>query len=216
MAQWGNTDDAANSVLWAASQLNKTANTGNQTALFGNTTAGAFVTGVIVGQYGVDANEAQAARAEVSGDRAAHAGWVLRTTGSGGRAGRIQTEVLVAMSSIGTDADGDDGIFEDYTLRIVTQPSNTTANTTAGQNATFTVVGASTPAGATLAYAWTYANGTAIATNANVGVTTGATLTINSAVQTANAGFKVAITATGAGIAADAITSSNATLTITT
>jgi hypothetical protein len=30
MAQWGNTDDAANSVLWAVSQLNKPANTANQ------------------------------------------------------------------------------------------------------------------------------------------------------------------------------------------
>lgn len=210
MAQWGNTDDAANSVLWAASQLNKPANTGNQTALFGNTTADAFVTGVTTGQFGVDANEAQAARAEASGDRAAHAGWVLRTTGSGGRAGRTQTEVLVAMSTIGTD--NEDAVYEDYTLRITTQPSNTTANTTAGQNATFTVVAASTPPGATLAYSWTYANGTSIALGANVGVLTGTTLTINSAVQTANAGFKVEVSTTGA----DTIASANATLTITT
>lgn len=31
----------------------------------------------------------------------AHAGWVLRTEGSGGRAGRVQYEVLVAMGSLG-------------------------------------------------------------------------------------------------------------------
>lgn len=36
-----------------------------------------------------------------------HAGWVRRTTGTGGRAGRIQTEVLVAMSSITGDAPDD-------------------------------------------------------------------------------------------------------------
>jgi hypothetical protein len=32
---------------------------------------------------------------------AAHAGWVLRTEGTGGRAGRVQYETLVAMGSLG-------------------------------------------------------------------------------------------------------------------
>lgn len=36
-----------------------------------------------------------------------HAGWVRRTVGAGGRSGRIQTEVLVAMSSIAGDAADD-------------------------------------------------------------------------------------------------------------
>jgi hypothetical protein len=31
----------------------------------------------------------------------AHSGWVLRTEGSGGRAGRVQYETLVAMGSLG-------------------------------------------------------------------------------------------------------------------
>ena len=75
MAQWGNTDDAANSVIWAASQVNKTANTVNQTKLFGNTTLSAFIPNATVGQFGVSAGEVTAARAG-SGDRAAHAGWV--------------------------------------------------------------------------------------------------------------------------------------------
>jgi hypothetical protein len=57
MAQWGNTDDAANSVLWATTAVNLTPNTTNQTALFGNTTVGAFVAGEAVGQFGLDVNE---------------------------------------------------------------------------------------------------------------------------------------------------------------
>jgi hypothetical protein len=57
MAQWGNTDDAANSVLWAVSQLKKPANSVNQTALFGNTTPDAFITGQTTGQFGLDATE---------------------------------------------------------------------------------------------------------------------------------------------------------------
>lgn len=37
----------------------------------------------------------------------AHAGWVLRTEGTGGRAGRVHYETLVAMGSISTDASDD-------------------------------------------------------------------------------------------------------------
>lgn len=55
---------------------------------------------------------------------AAHAGWVLRTEGTGGRAGRVQFETLVAMGSLGAQtaaygtaalvADAnDDNIFHD-------------------------------------------------------------------------------------------------------
>lgn len=206
MAQWGNTDDAANSVLWAVSQLNKTANTDNQTALFGNTTANAFITNATVGQFGAGVQEVQA-----NGD-ITHSGWILRTEGTGGRAGRVTHEVLVAGGYTFTVDAADDAVLPDYVLRITTQPANTTANTSAGEDATFTVVGASKPAGATLAYSWTYANGDTIAVGANVGNTTQATLTVNSAVQTTNAAFKVLVSTTGGAN----VTSANATLTITT
>lgn len=42
----------------------------------------------------------------------AHAGWVLRTEGTGGRAGRVQYETLVAMGSLSSDA-SDDTILPD-------------------------------------------------------------------------------------------------------
>lgn len=62
MALWGKTDNAANSVIWAATQVNKTANSANRTNLFGNTTQGAFENNSVaskkaVGQFGVDATE---------------------------------------------------------------------------------------------------------------------------------------------------------------
>lgn len=209
MSQWKNDDSAANSVLWAVAQYNKTANSANRDALFGNTTADAYVTGVTVGQYGVDVNE-QAAKKAAAVSKPAHAGWVIKTTGSGGRANRVQYETLVAMGSMTSDAE--DTSFPDYTITITSQPAGNTANTTAGQNAAFSVVAASVPSGATLTYAWTYANGTALQAGANVGNTTQATLTVNSAVQTVNASFKVTISTTGATNAV----SSNALLTITT
>lgn len=209
MSQWKNTDDAANSVLWAPTSVKLAPNTANRDDLFGNTTADATITGITVGQFGVDTSEAQAARAGAN-TKAAHAGWVLRTVGSGGRANRVQNEVLVAMGSMSGDAE--DAVFADYKILIGTQPLSNTANTTNSENATFRVVASSVPSGATLTYAWTYANGDAIATNANVGVKTAANLVINSAVQTTNASFKVTISATGAAN----VVSSNATLTITT
>lgn len=208
MSQWKNDDSAANSVLWGVAGFNKTANAANRNAFFGNTTANAYVNGITAGQFGVDTGEQAAARA--AGPRPAHAGWVNRVVGSGGRAGRVQMETLVAMGSMTGDAE--DTVVPDFTLRITTQPTGNTANTTAGQNATFRVVAASTPTGATLTYAWTYANGTAIGAGANVGVTTAANLVVNSAVVTQNASFKVTVSATGA----TSVVSSNAVLTITT
>ena len=42
----------------------------------------------------------------------AHAGWLKRTVGTGGRSGRVQYETLVAMSSISGDA-GDDAVLSE-------------------------------------------------------------------------------------------------------
>lgn len=45
------------------------------------------------------------------GTPVAHAGWVKRTVGTGGRAGRVQMETLVAMGTIANDAE--DQVFKD-------------------------------------------------------------------------------------------------------
>lgn len=58
MSQWKNDDTAGNSVSWGPALVNKLANTGNKTDLFGNVTPDAFVTGQIVGVFGVSAAEA--------------------------------------------------------------------------------------------------------------------------------------------------------------
>lgn len=205
MSQWGKNDAASNSVIWAPTSVKKAPTRAEANTLYGNTTANAYFDGVTVGMYAVDDSEIAA-----GGGKVAHTGWILRTVGSGGRAGRVMTEVLVAGGIAGDSSD--DTVLPDYALRITSQPVGNTANTTAGQTATFRVVGASTPAGATLSYNWTYANGDAIISNANVGVKTAANLVINSAVQTTNASFKVTISATGAAN----VVSSNAVLTITT
>ena len=142
MAQWGTGDDHANSVSYAPQQFKVEANTANRQALFGNTTADAFVTGATIGQLGVDDSEITA-----GGGKEAHTGWVLRTVGSGGRSGRVQTEVLVAG---GMSTDAEDVIYKDFVASILTQPLANTANTTAAAQATFTVSASTLPTGGTL------------------------------------------------------------------
>lgn len=220
MPSWGKTDNAANSVLWAPQQLKVEANTSTRDALFGNTSSDSYFTGATHGQYGVDDAEMQAARAG-SGTKAAHAGWILRTEGSGGRAGRVHNEVLVAMSSMTGDAE--DAAFADLAILITSQPSNASANASANETATFTVAAVTEPAGGSLTYAWQYSanvadSGSWAAAAGEDGVTgaTGATLSVNSAAVNTSviddgAAFRVVISATGA----DAVTSENAILTIT-
>ena len=124
MAQWGNTDDAANSVLWAVSQLNKVANTTTQTNLYGNTTVGAFETNEINGQFGVDVVEA----ANTSSDfkKVAHAGWNLKTTGTG-------PVVSVTINAGGTSyANGDVLTFTAAGTGTVNATATVATNTTGG------------------------------------------------------------------------------------
>lgn len=65
MAQWGKTDATANSVLWGVAGYGKPANTVNRDAFFGNTTVGAFVNNMVVGQFGVDTTEMGVANGSV-------------------------------------------------------------------------------------------------------------------------------------------------------
>jgi hypothetical protein len=215
MAQWGNTDDAANSVIWAVSNLNKTANTANRNALFGNTTPDAYYDGVTIGQFGVDVAEMRAARAS-GNDRPAASGWVLRTVGSGGRAGRAQMETLVAMRSITGDAE--DVVFPDFALLITTQPEDATANGAADEQAVFTVSAESVPTGASITYLWQYTttpgDTDTFATTAAVSGFSGQTttsLTVNANTIPDETLVRVVVSAVGA----DSVTSDAALLTVT-
>jgi hypothetical protein len=109
MSLWGNID-AANSapVFGPTGGKGLTANTqllyGNTTIATTNSELGCI--GQAIGVFGVDATEqaVPSANANVG----AHAGWIVRTQGTGGRAGRIQTETIVAMGSMTSDASDDD------------------------------------------------------------------------------------------------------------
>ena len=214
MAQWGNNDAASNSVIWATESVNLPANTANRDALFGNTTANAYFDGVTIGQYGVDTDEMFTAR-DTGQPRPPHAGWVLKTEGQGGRAGRTTYETLVAMGTITGDAE--DVSFPDFSITIGTQPSAASANSGADEQATFTVAATTSPAGGSLSYLWQYTtdagNTDSFATTAAVpGFSGQTTTTLTADANTIADGTLVRVVVSGGG---DSVTSENAELTVT-
>lgn len=109
MSLWGNLDTSNNAPIFGPTGgIGLTANT---QALFGNVTIATTDstvgrTGVAIGVFGVDAAEALVAASKAN--VGAHAGWVVRTEGTGGRAGRVTTETIVAMGSMTSDASDDE------------------------------------------------------------------------------------------------------------
>lgn len=221
MAQWGMSDASSNSVLWAPTSVKLTPNTTNRDALFDNTTADAFITNLTVGQFGADVTEQQVAR-NAGQPKAAHAGWVLRTVGSGGRANRVQYETLVASGSLTSDA-SDDATLPDATITITVQPAATKSAVAAAAIASLSTVTATIfPTTASITYTWqqsvdggaTYSN-----INPNGGVFTGAntaTLGVNAGMTDTSstwngAKFRCVLTASGAAT----VTSTATTLTVT-
>jgi hypothetical protein len=226
MSSWGKFDNAANAPYWAVNStimnnVQTEANVAAPTAanvalLYGNTSANVYTQGATIGLFGVDAQEALATHAP-------HAGWVLRTTGSGGRAGRVTHEVLVALNTI-NGPDGDGQQYPNVTITLVTSgDTSVVSNASFANVATFTV----TPTlvgntAATLTYQWQYNNSTGSygwanipANTANIqfaGATT-STLYVKPA-TTANTTnrYRVIVTAADQGVTA---TSQNNTITIT-
>lgn len=165
MPLWGNTDTTGNSAIFAPAQVKLAPNTANRDDLFGNTTAGAFFTGATIGQYGVDEAEMRATRADHEA-RPAHAGWVLRTTGSGGRANRVQHEVLVAMGSI--SGDSENTAFQQLAVVIDANPVDATGDASNDDIVTFTAHAYATPTGS-VTYKWQKWGGASFANVADAG-----------------------------------------------
>ena len=92
MSSWEKTDAVGSAPLWAATMLNVAPSTANRTSLYGNTSADTFITGATHGLFNYDTTETQSGAI-------AHTGWVLKTTGSGGRAGRVSYTTLVCLTS---------------------------------------------------------------------------------------------------------------------
>lgn len=213
MSSWGNNDNAANAPYWAVNstivnatnvKANYSAPTADNVArLYANTTADVYTVGETIGLFAVDANESSV------DSKVGHSGWVLRTTGSGGRANRVQQEVLVAISSF--NGDNEDSTYQDAIITIGTNPSANSVIYGGGNTASFTVVASITSGNtaAPLTYQWqrsatlggsyvNVSNGTPANTTYSGG--TSATLTITPTFTDANNNYyRVTVSATTTG-----------------
>jgi len=211
MSSWGNNDNAANAPYWAVNStivnaagvksINAAPTAANVALLYGNTTPDVYTVGETIGLFAVDANESA-----VGGK---NSGWVLRTTGSGGRANRVQEEVLVSISNF--NGDNEDTTYQDAIITIGTNPSANTVQYGGGRTASFTVVASITTGNtaAPLTYQWqrsatlggsyvNVSNGTPANTTYSGG--TSATLTITPTFTDANNNYyRVTVSATGTG-----------------
>lgn len=223
MSSWGNNDNAANAPYWAVSTVSTGVNkaaaaptAANVALLYGNTTSDVYVTNETVGLFGVDAQETGVNR------KGAHTGWVMRTTGSGGRAGRVTQEVLVALSTLNAP-DGDAQAYANVGITLV-GPSDTSvfANATYANSATFSVTPTLTGnTAATLTYQWQFndnvggtwtnvSNGSPANTNYTGGTT--ATLLVKPADTTVDGYvFRAIVSAADQGVSA---TSANGEVTV--
>ena len=91
MSSWTSADSAAGAPLWACAAARLAFTSTNRTNLFEDATADNFITGITLGLFNYADGEVPAG--------AAHAGWNLKTTGSGGRATRVQYETIVALTN---------------------------------------------------------------------------------------------------------------------
>jgi hypothetical protein len=103
MPLWSNTDANTSVPKFAPSYVKVGNSQTNSNLLYGNTTTSAFITNANTGVFAVDTTEQRVSQTKAGGPHPQHAGWVLVTSGTGGRAGRSTVETLVAMGSMGTD-----------------------------------------------------------------------------------------------------------------
>ena len=232
MSSWGNYDNAANTPLWAVNasivkaapaEAHAAPTRTNVTYLFGNTTPNAYIAGDTIGLFGVD-------KFETAVDtKVAHQGWVLRTEGSGGRAGRVQQEVLVALNM--NTEDDEDSTYLDSIITISSQPATVRGPVSAASdaNAQYSVTASITSGNtaAPLTYIWqasnnsggawtTITNGTkngaAVPPNTIISGATSATLTVDPTNTDANNYvFRAVVSAASAA----SVTSSNGRILIT-
>tara|TARA_Y100000389_G_scaffold106490_1_gene103465 strand:- start:2983 stop:3282 length:300 start_codon:yes stop_codon:yes gene_type:complete len=95
MSGWLNTDAHTSAPLFALTQVNKAPTAANMGAagsgkLFNNATEDNLINGITIGLFNLKDSEVE---------KGAHAGWSLKTTGTGGRASRVSYETLVCLTN---------------------------------------------------------------------------------------------------------------------
>ncbi len=223
MSQWGKTDDAANSVIWAPAKFNQAPTRVNANLMYGNTTADAFVTNESVAMVHVNDAEMNRVHYKVTAATPNNAGaayvagdvLTVANTGAGDSNTIVEATLNVQdteVSTITLNGVGTGGSYVPATQLILangTYSVNASANITTTEVRTVAITTAGTG----------YANGDTVrpaggtqTTNAVFTVTTGAADTIPASLALTNRGVftdnptnlttgnTVAITGTGTGL----------------
>ena len=167
MSSWGNNDFANNAPRWAVSAVpnhnaptTARASAANVAYLYQNTTPNAYQTGITTGLWNVSKEEENVL---VNGTNPSagptHDGWVIKTVGQGGRAGRVTYETLVLLANTIYESKTGQNLFPDTLITFV-QPATLTSIVHGGGNTiTLSISGTSaTPASASVTYLWQYNN----------------------------------------------------------
>ncbi len=214
MALHGSSDANSNTPIWVAALVNKAPNTANRDAMYGNTTANAFVNNQTVGVYGVSATERNAGQPVLSITVSnTGTGYTARPTlAIGGGVGDVNAVAnvvgtVISMTLVGPGTGGSYIPGETLQIATGTAATNATANVTATEVRTVAVAAGGTG----------YANGdtvsmaTGTGTQAVFTVTTGAADTIVASLALTSRGVytvnptlataaTVAVTGTGTGL----------------
>lgn len=188
MAQWGKSDAASNSVLWGVAGYNKTANSANRDAFYDNVSRGAYITNMIVGQFGVDAAETAVGNGTIAHVTVTYAGSgytansSLTISGGGGASGAaygvansVGKIASVTISNAGTS-------YETNPTIVVPAPTATSFNANSAINETTDKITISSAQYFVAGDAVTYA--VAAGNTAIVGLTSGTKYYIQSADST--------------------------------
>lgn len=195
MATFSNKDDANSAPKWALSQLNKAANSSNMTAVYANA--------ISEGIFAVDATEAAS--------KGVHQGWIMRLVGSGGRAGRVMYETLVAFGG-GIANNISDAVMAAVYISTITSPSSKSVAAPAAT--TFTAGATVVPNTVSATFQWQANTGAGFANLSNAGVYSNVATTVLSISDTTGltgVSYRVLVSAAGA----TSLTSNAATLTVT-
>lgn len=149
MAQWGKTDNYSNSVIWAVSEFNATANTGvgsNRQKFYGNVTPSAYVTGITAGQFGADTTELGVGSGVINQVTITYAGSGYTTganaaiTGGGGSSGNVSA-VANSTGKIGSTTIVNAGSsYETNPTITIPAPAATSFNANSAVNPTANLI----------------------------------------------------------------------------
>lgn len=189
MSQWGKSDAASNSVLWAPTSVKLAPNTTNRDNLYGNTTADAFITNQTVGMFAIDTSESLGEANVVSvAVTAAGSGFTVRPTvtfsGGGGTGAAANTTAKLVAVAIGDAGSG----YVNAEVVTINGGTGTSANVTiANTNASGVVTAVSIVSGQAGSYTVlpTLANN-AVTGGTGTGLKLNLTIGLNTVTVTAN------------------------------